>query len=125
VRLLIDSHVAIWCVTGDARLSQTVRRRLAAVDRIYVSAASIWELAIKRGAGKLDVDLDLAIEAMDVEGFVELPITRRHGLTAGGLPALHGDPFDRLLVAQARDEGLFLVSADRKLRGYADLVEFF
>lgn len=84
---------------------------------LYFSAASIWEIAIKRAKGKLKVP-DGLMETMTERGFVELPVRSDHGLIAGALPPHHGDPFDRMLVAQAQSEGLTLVTRDPRITAY-------
>ena len=117
-RLLLDTHVFLWWLADHPRLgaeSRAVIREPA--NDVYVSAASGWEIAIKRQLGKLKVsdDLDAAVEA---EGFSHLPITFFHGEQAGLLPGHHRDPFDRMLVAQAQAEGLVIVTADPKLTLY-------
>ncbi len=84
---------------------------------MHVSSATLWEISIKRALGRIGLQADLA-EEIEAGGFVELPITARHAWAAGGLPRHHEDPFDRLLVAQARAEQLRLVSRDRALAAY-------
>jgi len=81
-------------------------------NQVHVSAASTWELAIKAALGKVDVDLEEVLRSVAVTGFVELPVTMRHTARVRDLPAHHRDPFDRLLIAQAREEGLTLVTRD-------------
>lgn len=85
---------------------------------VHVSAASLWEIALKEALGRLEVDAGDLSEEIEANGFVELPVSARHGWLAGRLPKLHADPFVRLLVAQASAENLTLVSSDRKLEGY-------
>ncbi len=81
------------------------------------SAASIWEIAIKRAQGKLDAPANL-LDTMEQRGFVELPVLSRHALLAGALPPHHGDPFDRMIVAQAQSEGLTVVTRDERIAAY-------
>lgn len=113
---LLDTHALIWWVTADARISTKLRRHLGRPDmEVYVSAATAWEIATKVRVGKLDVPGTLLqdfVEAVDVLGFVPLPITLRHGQEAGRMTSTHRDPFDRVLAAQARLENLDLVSCD-------------
>jgi len=90
---------------------------MEAADSVSVSAATIWEIEIKRALGKLQAPAD-ALERSDESGFERLPITFEHAREAGRLPLLHGDPFNRLLVAQARVEGLTLASADSAISQY-------
>jgi PIN domain nuclease of toxin-antitoxin system len=113
---LLDTHTLIWWVAGDKRISVKLRQRLARPNEdVYVSAASAWEIATKVRIGKLKAPRALLqdfVESVEMLGFVELPITLRHGYEAGQLPGAHRDPFDRVLAAQARAEGLALVSCD-------------
>lgn len=113
MNLLLDTHAFLWWLADDAGLSSAARRAIAEPSAIvHVSAASLWEIAIKRALGKLEVESpDLAAE-IPANGFVELPITGRHALAAGALPRHHDDPFDRMLVAQALSEDLVLVTRD-------------
>ncbi len=85
---------------------------------VFVSAASAWEIAIKRARGRLGFPLEDFDAVLDEVGFQHLPILAAHGIEAGGLPRHHGDPFDRMLIAQARIEDLILVSDDRTFRAY-------
>lgn len=118
MNLLFDSHAFLWWITDDARFPTTLRRSLVSgSSAAWVSVASIWELEMKRANGKLTVDTDLVEEAA-AAGFEGLPITFEHGVAAAWLPAHHRDPFDRMLVAQARLEGLTLVSRDPHIRRY-------
>jgi PIN domain nuclease of toxin-antitoxin system len=122
MRLLLDSHVFVWCVQDNPRLSRDARRAIrSSAAEVFVSAASIWEIAIKLSVGRLRWRgrpgrmLDSIIEA---SGFVELPVTARHAAAVRDLPPHHADPFDRLLVAQAMTEGLSIVTADDALARY-------
>ena len=124
MRLLLDTHVFIWAVTGSAQLKANARARLVSAERVYVSAASIWEIAIKSRLGKLDGDVGNFVEAIAASGFQELPVTARHAAAVSGLPLHHADPFDRLLLAQAFTEPLRLVTADDALAKYGGAIEF-
>ena len=116
--LLLDTHAFIWWDMGDARLREVARAAIAdAGNRIIVSAASVWEISIKRMIGKFAFRYD-TLRALDGIGFEALNITPRHADAAGSLPLHHSDPFDRLLVAQAKLEGLILVTQDRQLTPY-------
>jgi PIN domain nuclease of toxin-antitoxin system len=84
---------------------------------LFFSAASIWEIAIKRATGKLDAPEDL-LDKMEERGFIELPVRSSHAIIAGALPPNHGDPFDRMLVAQAQSEGLTIVTNDERIAAY-------
>ncbi len=111
--LLLDTHVFLWWLVDHPRLREKTRSALEdAATVIHVSAASFWEIAIKAGLGRIDLGrVDLAAE-LEAGGFQELPIRARHALEVLALPRHHDDPFDRMLAAQARVEGLTLVSRD-------------
>jgi PIN domain nuclease of toxin-antitoxin system len=123
VRLLLDTHVFLWWVFADPKLSRQARWAIADEDQsdIFVSAASAWEITTKFRIGKLadagSVAHDVA-GAIASEGFGELPISVRHAQRAGGLGGRHKDPFDRVLVAQALIENLTLVSNERAFDAY-------
>jgi PIN domain nuclease of toxin-antitoxin system len=123
MRLLIDTHVFLWAVTRNRQLKVKVRRTLAEAEAVYVSAASLWEIAIKVRLGKLEGDPMQLADAIEASGFRELPVTARHAAAVAGLPMHHTDPFDRLLLAQAFMEPLRLVTADRALAAYGGAVE--
>jgi PIN domain nuclease of toxin-antitoxin system len=109
--LLLDTHVVLWWLEG-ARLEEDLVRRIADPGAlVMVSAASIWEASIKTALGKLDTPESLAGAVIE-EGFEPLPITFDHAARAGELPMHHGDPFDRMLVAQSEIEGLTIVTHD-------------
>ena len=121
-RLLIDTHAFLWWLAGDERLSARARKAIGAeFDPIFVSAASIWEIATKHRLGKLPgasaIVSDLA-NVIEGQGFLGLPITIRHGQAAGALPGPHRDPFDRMLIAQAMLDDLVLVSNERAFGAY-------
>lgn len=110
--VLVDTHVVIWWVEDDPALSVRARELLGdPSSRLLVSDVCLWEIAIKRALGKLRADDDLP-GILDEEGFTRLPIAREHVWAVADLPAHHRDPFDRLLVSQARREGLPVLSAD-------------
>ncbi len=119
MRLLLDTHVVLWTLHAAHRLSRAAREAIAASDSLAaISAASIWEIAIKHALGRLSIDEGFEAELVD-RGFVSLPITFDHAIAAGQLPRHHRDPFDRMLIAQAQLEGMTLVSADRRMSLYA------
>lgn len=122
MNLLLDTQVFLWFVTDSPRLSTPARERIAAADSVHVSSASLWEAAIKVGLGKLQADLPELVSAIEASGFLELPVRARHAIRVATLPALHRDPFDRLLVAQAQEEPLHLLTADPQLAAYSPLV---
>jgi PIN domain nuclease of toxin-antitoxin system len=123
MRLLLDTHVLLWALTASPRLKPEVIKLLEAADEVMVSAASIWEIAIKVRLGKLAVDVVELAAAAAESGFVELPVTGAHAACVAQLPLLHHDPFDRLLVAQAMIEPLRLLTADAALVPYSELVQ--
>ena len=122
MRLLLDTHVFLWSVTDSPRLTADARGSIADADEVYVSAASIWEAAIKAGLGKIQGDMTQLVSAIERSGFVELPVTALHAAFVAELPHHHRDPFDRLLIAQAMTEPLVLLTADTALLEYSDLV---
>jgi PIN domain nuclease of toxin-antitoxin system len=117
--LLVDTNVAVWLLLGDRRrVTETAREALKDErNRVVVSAVTVWEIAVKRSIGKLTIE-DGWSRALARLGFDALPITSIHAEAVEHLPWRHRDPFDRLLVAQARTEGLELVSADPRLSAY-------
>ncbi len=117
MKLLLDTHVLIWWLGGE-RLSESVREEVEqAANEVLVSAVSVWEAEIKAAAGRLELSGDLLL-GIERSGFRELPVRASHGRAAAVLPRHHGDPFDRMLVAQARAEEATLVTRDRRLEAY-------
>ncbi len=123
MRMLLDTHIFLWWIKGDAKLSKTVRSRILHASEIYISSASIWELVIKIKLKKLNADINQIVESIGESGFLELPITSSHAVAVSTLPDIHRDPFDRLLIAQAISEPLILLTADVTLKDYSDLIE--
>jgi PIN domain nuclease of toxin-antitoxin system len=117
VSLLLDTHVVLWWLADDPALSQDIKGMLDHDPDVYVSPATIWEIANKQVIGKLKEPEDLPERVRD-SGFRELPITAHHAITAGRLPPIHRDPFDRMLVAQAQCEDLMLVTRDAHITRY-------
>jgi len=119
MRVLLDTHVALWLLgEGVHTLADDLVETLADPRTdVALSAASVWEIAIKTGLGKLRVDSDVVAAAEDA-GFSPLPVNHQHARLAGALPRHHGDPFDRMLVAQAQLEDLTLVTRDPRMRAY-------
>ena len=112
MRLLLDSHVLLWWLADDPALGLEARSLIANPDNeVLVSAASAWEISIKRGLGKLEAPPDVA-GTIEQLGFTELPITATDGERAGALEPHHRDPFDRMLVAQAERAGATIVTQD-------------
>lgn len=121
-RLLLDTHLLLWAVGRPEKLSAGTRSRIEECE-VFVSAASIWEVSIKVALGKLLADpLELLAE-IEPSGFTLLPVTGEHAAAVARLPAIHADPFDRMLIAQARTEPLLLLTNDAALAGYGDCVE--
>lgn len=115
--VLLDTHVVLWWMQGATAISRRARAIIQDPEsRVLVSAASAWEIAIKYKAGKLDAASTLVSRfdsAIEEQNFIELPISVRHAIDAGSLPGTHKDPFDRVLIAQARAERVPVVSTDR------------
>jgi PIN domain nuclease of toxin-antitoxin system len=118
LRLLLDTHVLLWWLTNDPSLSAAARNEIEDPEAsVFVSSASVWEVAIKKNLGKLDAPSDLE-DQLRRHRFEALPITIAHAYAAGSLNRHHDDPFDRMLVAQAGLEGLTLVTRDERLSPY-------
>lgn len=120
--ILLDTHIFLWLTTNDPRLSAPARSLIEGSDAVFISAASIWEIAIKVRVGKLKADPAEMIDEIHANGFTELPIYARHVKGVAELPLHHGDPFDRLLVAQAISEQLRLLTPDALLGQYSEAV---
>ncbi len=118
MRLLLDTQIYLWFLADSRKLRSVARRRIRDADEVYVSAASVWEASIKAALGKLDVDIDDLLTQIPASGFAELPVTARHAAAVAALPRLHGDPFDRLLVAQAKLLDIEILTADPAIARY-------
>ena len=116
MRLLLDTHVLIWWDEGAA-LSDEAVAAIQEAEQVYVSAVTGWEIAIKASLGRLETTRTV-VDAVTESGFEELPVRLGHARALQALPWHHRDPFDRMLVAQAREEGLTIVSRDRVLPRY-------
>lgn len=122
--LLLDTHVFLWWLEDPALLSKAASKAIGdGKNTVYVSAAVVWEISIKKALGKLDAPDDIEA-AMAANRFLPLPVTVSHALAVQSLPDVHRDPFDRMLVAQAKHEGFKLVSRDPNvpLYGVAHLI---
>jgi PIN domain nuclease of toxin-antitoxin system len=122
MRLLLDSHVLVWWLAGDEALSPDAREAIGNPDNeVFVSAVSAWEIATKHRLGRMPEAAFLTADAAGIiaeQGFGALPVSIRHGQVAGALPALHGDPFDRMLAAQALVGDLAIVSDETAFDAY-------
>ncbi|MDE0067211.1 MAG: type II toxin-antitoxin system VapC family toxin [Acidimicrobiaceae bacterium] len=120
MNLLLDTCTLLWWTGGNQLSPISVDAIADPNNRVWVSAATIWEISIKQSIGKLEVrgDLDAAID----EDFEHLPITAAHGRLAGRLPLHHRDPFDRMLIAQAQLQGFTLATRDHNIRKYATTI---
>jgi PIN domain nuclease of toxin-antitoxin system len=128
VRLLLDTHIAIWLVNDDPKLSSKIKEIISSVDDgIFVSAASIWEISIKyalqkRNRNTIAFSGTEALGAFQSAGLYLLNITPTHAAAVDALPPLHDDPFDRLMISQARHESLHLLTCDRALADYGEYI---
>jgi len=127
LRLLLDTHVAIWLMTEDERLKSKARRLIAGSgNEIFVSVVSLWEIAIKhslnRGKDAMPMPASIARRDFDKVGITLVSVTPEHAVEVERLPSIHGDPFDRLLVAQALAEPFRLVTHDKRLTAYGETV---
>lgn len=120
-RLLLDTHVALWWWANDKRLSLTAREAIADASLVFVSAASAWEMAIKSALGRVRLPRSFSDGVQD-SGFIELPIGFDHAAASEFLPAHHTDPFDRMLIAQAKVERLVIVTHDRRFEPYGQAI---
>lgn len=117
MRLLLDTHVVLWQLSGERELSVLARDAIAAANDLLFSVVSFAEMGIKASVGKLDIPDDLQALIAD-SGVRTLGLSPAHGLAVSGLPVHHRDPFDRLIIAQAMVEGLTIVTADTRFRAY-------
>ncbi|MGA9672201.1 MAG: type II toxin-antitoxin system VapC family toxin [Terracidiphilus sp.] len=122
MRLLLDTHIFCWWFYQPERLSRRTLKLIRGAERVFVSSASIWEVAIKARLGKIDADPKELFEQVEINNFHELAIRSKHALVVATLPLHHTDPFDRLLIAQAVTEPLHLLTADSMLKQYSELV---
>jgi PIN domain nuclease of toxin-antitoxin system len=122
MRLLLDTQMFLWCLGQEAKLPDAARRAIeSSSNQVFVSAVSVWEIAIKTALGRLEMaqaDVLKLPRLIETAGFDELPIEGHHAAAVAALPMHHRDPFDRLLVAQARLEKLSIVTTDAAIRAY-------
>lgn len=121
MKLLLDTHLLLWAAGQPDRLSNEARTLIdSPVNELYFSAASIWEVVIKSGLGRDDFRADARVLRRGLldNAYAELPVGSEHAIAIDGLPAIHKDPFDRILVAQAQVEGITLLTVDPLLARY-------
>ncbi|MFT5933542.1 MAG: PIN domain nuclease of toxin-antitoxin system [Hydrogenophaga sp.] len=121
MRVLLDTHILLWAAAGSPALSEQARQVLVSdAAELFFSAASIWEVAIKTSLGRADfaVNPRQLRRGLLSNGYLELPVTGEHGIEVGSLPDVHKEPFDRILIAQSRVEGMRLVTADKLVAQY-------
>lgn len=121
MKLLIDTHLLLWAAGQPERLSKAARQILRdPAHALLFSAASLWEVAIKRSLGREDFQVDprLLRRGLLDNGYIELAITGEHAILVHDLPPLHKDPFDRMLIAQAKVEGITLLTSDKRVANY-------
>ncbi len=121
MRVLLDTHILLWSLNDDPRLSSKALRLIENAAGVYVSAATFWEMAIKVSMGKLDVDLDEIRDHCLESGFIQLPITSEHAIAVKELEPHHKEPFDRLIVATAISEPIKLLTSDPQVAHYSPL----
>lgn len=121
MRLLLDTHILLWTLSDDARLTTKARKIIENAADIYVSAATFWEMAIKVGLGKLNVDIEEIRQYCIDSGFIELPVSTEHAIAVKDLEHHHRDPFDRIIVATAMTEPMKVLTADPLVAQYTDL----
>ena len=123
MNLLLDTHLLLWAASDPDRLSAKARTLLLdPANQLLFSAASLWEISIKNGLDRADFQVDprRLWRLLLVNGYRELPVTGEHTVAVNELPPLHKDPFDRILIAQARAEGLLLLKVDKAVAKYGD-----
>lgn len=126
MRLLLDTHLLLWAAATPERLSEATRMLIEAIDNEpCFSAASLWEITIKRGLGRSDFQVDprLLRRGLIDNGYTEIPVTSEHAIAVESLPAIHRDPFDRILIAQAAVEGALLLTSDALVARYGGSIQ--
>lgn len=121
MKLLLDTHILLWAAGSPEQLPRAVRALLEAPENeLIFSAASLWEISIKKGLGRTDFQVDARVLRRGLldNGYLELPITSVHTVFIDSLPSIHKDPFDRILIAQATVEGITLLTADAQIAQY-------
>jgi PIN domain nuclease of toxin-antitoxin system len=119
LNILVDTHVALWWLTDPAKVADEAREAISdGHNQVFFSSVSVWEAEIKAAAGRLEMP-ELFFNVLELAGMDELVIRSRHALRAARLPLLHRDPFDRMLVGQAQEEGLVIITRDPLIRQYS------
>lgn len=121
MKLLLDTHILLWAAAGSPSLSKLAHQQLTNTSNVlFFSSASVWEVAIKMGLGRADFSVDprQLRKGLLANGYLELPVTGEHAIEVTSLGDLHKDPFDRILIAQSRVEGMRLVTADTLVSQY-------
>lgn len=127
MKLLLDTHLLLWAAENSPRMPEAARELIVDPgNELYFSAASLWEIAIKQGLGRPDFEVDARVlrRGLIDNGYLELPILSEHAVAIEGLPAIHKDPFDRLLIVQAMVEGITLLTNDAVVARYPGPVRF-
>jgi PIN domain nuclease of toxin-antitoxin system len=122
MRIILDTHIFCWWYYEPERLSRKAFETVREAEEVFISSASIWEIAVKARLGKIKADAQELFSQIETNDFQELPVWSRHTILVADLPLLHTDPFDRLLIAQAISEPLHLITADPQLKQYTELV---
>jgi PIN domain nuclease of toxin-antitoxin system len=122
MKILLDTKILFWWFYAFTRLPPLAKEQILAAEAVYVSSASILEIAVKGRLKKVACDPMRLAQHIEKTGFYELPVTARHAATLASLPPIHNDPFDRLLIAQAMSEPVHLITTDERLRQYSELV---
>jgi PIN domain nuclease of toxin-antitoxin system len=123
MKLLLDTHVLLWWLNDDGKLSENACRLIENPDNaIYVSHATIWEIQIKNMTGKLNTNVETLIQQLSVNNFQQFPIHTNHILALAKLPPHHQDPFDRMLISQAISEPLHLITHDNHVSRYSESI---
>jgi len=122
MRILLDTHIYLWAVIDDEKLTKEARKIITQASEVFISSASIWEISIKQALGKIEADISLLASTIKEIGFIELPINSNHAVVLNDLPNIHRDPFDRILIAQAIYEPMHFLTADETFKKYSELV---